>query len=154
MPRPLQCQYFEAQSHTPFDCCVRFVVVVTFHAATLATRRTLLPTWAGLAPAGSRQLRLAHHHLLLAGLPAHLCENTGVHRGRRKSFSISRSESQKFWWRYREKAIKKNHSPNSWLAHVFTQAQPIAAVRRAEEGRPRVSSRPGGSDAARGRFPP
>src|SRR5262252_9553096 len=78
MPRPPQCQYFEAQSHTPFDRCVRFVVVVTFHAATLATRRTLLPTWAGLAPAGSRQLRLAHHHILLAGLPAHLCENTSV----------------------------------------------------------------------------
>ena len=34
------------------------------------------------------------------------------------------SENQKFWWRYREKAIKKNHSPHSWLAHVFTQAAP------------------------------
>jgi hypothetical protein len=42
-------------------------VVVAFHAATLAARRTLLPTWIGLAPAGSRQLRLAHHHLLFAG---------------------------------------------------------------------------------------
>ena len=30
------------------------------------------------------------------------------------------SENQKFWWRYREKAIKKNYSPHSWLAHVFT----------------------------------
>src|SRR5262252_6868068 len=88
MPRPLQCQYFEAQSHTPFDCCVRFVVVVTFHAATLATRRTLLPTWAGLAPAGSRQLRLAHHHLLLAGLPAHLCENAQEPTRRRILFTI------------------------------------------------------------------
>src|SRR6516164_2382756 len=67
---PMCGQYFEAQSHTPFDCCVRFVVVVTFHAATLATRRTLLLTWTGLAPAGSRQLLLAHHHILLAGLPA------------------------------------------------------------------------------------
>src|SRR5215470_5566663 len=89
MPQPLQCQYFEAQSHTPFDCCVRFVVVVTFHAATLATRRTLLPTWAGLAPAGSRQLRLAHHHLLLAGLPAHLCENAQEPTTRRSVFSIA-----------------------------------------------------------------
>src|SRR5215472_5344601 len=89
MPQPLQCQYFEAQSHPPFDCCVRFVVVVTFHAATLATRRTLLPTWAGLAPAGSRQLRLAHHHLLLAGLPAHLCENAQEPTRRRIVFSIA-----------------------------------------------------------------
>ena len=39
---------------------IRFAVVVTFHAATLAARRTLLPTWTGLAPARSRQLRLAH----------------------------------------------------------------------------------------------
>src|SRR6516164_1574648 len=38
------------------------------------------------------------------------------------------SENQKFWWRYREKAIKKNHSPHSWLAHVFTQAGPKAVV--------------------------
>src|SRR6516162_10086888 len=29
------------------------------------------------------------HHLLLAGLPAHLCKNTGVQSARRKSFSIS-----------------------------------------------------------------
>ena len=32
------------------------------------------------------------------------------------------SVSQKFWWRNREKAIKKNHSPHTWLAHVFTKA--------------------------------
>jgi hypothetical protein len=30
-----------AQSHTPHDCCVRFAVVVAFHAATLATGRAL-----------------------------------------------------------------------------------------------------------------
>ena len=29
------------------------------------------------------------HHLLRAGLPAHLCENTGIQFARRKSFSIS-----------------------------------------------------------------
>ena len=29
------------------------------------------------------------HHLLLAGLPAHLCENTGIQSARRKSFLIS-----------------------------------------------------------------
>ena len=62
-------------------------MVVTFLDATLVTKRALPLTWAwaGLSPAGSRQLRLAHrysfiavdlHHLLLAGRPAHLCENT------------------------------------------------------------------------------
>src|SRR5436190_6360334 len=37
--------------------------------ATLATKRTLLLTWAGLAPAGSRQLCLAHllDHLVGGG---------------------------------------------------------------------------------------
>jgi len=35
-------------------------VVVTFPDATLVTRRALPLTWAGLSPAGSRQLRLAH----------------------------------------------------------------------------------------------
>jgi hypothetical protein len=49
-----------AQSHTPNDHCVRFAVVVTFLDATLVTRRALPITWAGLSPAGSRQLRLAH----------------------------------------------------------------------------------------------
>src|SRR5215831_16917302 len=29
------------------------------------------------------------HHLLLAGLPAHLCENTGIQSARRKPFLIS-----------------------------------------------------------------
>jgi len=49
-----------AQSHTPQDCCVRFAVVVAFHAATLATGRALPSTRTGLPPVGSRQLRLAH----------------------------------------------------------------------------------------------
>src|SRR5215813_8496981 len=41
--------------------------------ATLATKRTLLLTWAGLPPAGSRQLCLAHsfNHLVgVVGAPA------------------------------------------------------------------------------------
>src|SRR5215211_4307657 len=45
-----------AQSHTPQDCCVRFAVVVAFHAATLATGRALPLTRTGLSPAGTRQL--------------------------------------------------------------------------------------------------
>jgi hypothetical protein len=57
---PCDFKDFVAQSHTPSDHCVRFVVVVTFPDATLVTRRALPLTWAGLSPAGSRQLRLAH----------------------------------------------------------------------------------------------
>ena len=45
-----------AQSHTPQDCCVRFAVVVAFHAATLATGRALPLTRTGLSPVGTRQL--------------------------------------------------------------------------------------------------
>ena len=82
---PCDFKDFVAQSHTPDDHCVRFAVVVTFPDATLVTKRALPLTWAGLSPAGSRQLRLAHrysfiavdlHHLLLAGLPAHPCEKS------------------------------------------------------------------------------
>src|SRR6202035_3081366 len=77
---PCDFKDFVAQSHTPNDHCVRFAVVVTFPDATLVTRRALPLTWAGLSPAGSRQLRLTHcysftavdfHHILLASLPAH-----------------------------------------------------------------------------------
>jgi hypothetical protein len=49
-----------AQSHTPCNRCVRFAATVASGHATLATKRTLLLTWAGLAPAGSHQLCLAH----------------------------------------------------------------------------------------------
>ena len=49
-----------AQSHTPCNRCVRFATTVASGPATLATKRTLLLTWTGLAPAGSRQLCLAH----------------------------------------------------------------------------------------------
>ena len=59
---PCDFKDFVAQSHTPHDHCVRFAVVVTFPDATLVTRRALPLTWAGLSPAGSRQLRLAHHY--------------------------------------------------------------------------------------------
>jgi hypothetical protein len=45
---------------TPHDRCVRFVTVVTFRDATLTTRWALPLTSAGLSPAASRQLRLAH----------------------------------------------------------------------------------------------
>src|SRR3954447_22354957 len=49
-----------AISHTPCNRCVRFAAAVASGHATLATKRTLLLTWAGLAPAGSHQLCLAH----------------------------------------------------------------------------------------------
>jgi hypothetical protein len=45
-----------AQSHTPCNRCVRFATTVASGHATLATKRTLLLTWAGLSPAGSHQL--------------------------------------------------------------------------------------------------
>jgi cytochrome d ubiquinol oxidase subunit II len=57
---PCDFKDFVAQSHTPNDHCVRFVVVVTFHNATLVTRQALPLSRAGLSPAGPRQLRLAH----------------------------------------------------------------------------------------------
>ena len=58
---PCDFKDFVAQSHTPNDHCVRFAVVVTFPDATLVTKRALPLTWAGLSPAGSRQLHLAHY---------------------------------------------------------------------------------------------
>ena len=48
-----------SESHTPGNCCVRFVATVASGHATLATRRALPLTWAGLTPAGSHQLCLA-----------------------------------------------------------------------------------------------
>jgi hypothetical protein len=41
---------------TPCNCCVRFATAVANGHATLATKRTLTLTWAGLTPAGSHQL--------------------------------------------------------------------------------------------------
>src|SRR3954469_15281380 len=54
---------------TPHASCVRFATTVASGHATLATKRTLLLTWAGLPPAGSRQLCLAHSldHLVGSG---------------------------------------------------------------------------------------
>ncbi len=78
---PCEFKDFVAQSHTPHDYCVRFVVVVAFHNATLVIGRALPLSRTGLSPAGPRQLRLAHryaftvrdsHPLLLAGLAAHI----------------------------------------------------------------------------------
>src|SRR5215208_5648785 len=57
---PCAVRSFVAQSHTPCNRCVRFATTVASGHATLATKRTLLLTWAGLPPAGSRQLCLAH----------------------------------------------------------------------------------------------
>src|SRR3954465_10374183 len=56
-------------THTPCNRCVRFPTTVASGHATLATKRTLLLTWAGLPPAGSHQLCLAHSfdHLVGAG---------------------------------------------------------------------------------------
>src|SRR3954462_12740852 len=47
--------------------CVRFATTVASGHATLATKRTLLLTWAGLPPAGSHQLCLAHSFDHLVG---------------------------------------------------------------------------------------
>src|SRR5947207_4736013 len=58
---------FVAQSHTPCNRCVRFVPTVASGHATLATKRALPLTWAGLPPAGSRQLCLAHSFDHLVG---------------------------------------------------------------------------------------
>src|SRR5262249_48798738 len=59
---------FVAQSRTPRNRCVRFATTVASGHATLATKRTLLLTWAGLTPAGSHQLCLAHSFDHLVGL--------------------------------------------------------------------------------------
>src|ERR1700730_16470117 len=66
--RPHVMCSFVAQSHTPCNRCVRFAPTVASGHATLATKRTLLLTWAGLSPAGSHQLCLAHlfDHLVSA----------------------------------------------------------------------------------------
>ncbi len=53
---PCDVKGFVAQSHTPHDCCVRFAPAVADRRATLASRRALPLTCAGLPPAGSRQL--------------------------------------------------------------------------------------------------
>jgi hypothetical protein len=63
-------------THTPCNRCVRFATTVASGHATLATKRTLLLTWAGLSPAGSHQLCLAHlfDHLVVAGEQRHVME--------------------------------------------------------------------------------
>src|SRR4029077_6813454 len=58
---PLQCLTFRGSIPHPMQslCTLRNTTVTSGHA-TLATKRTLPLTWAGLAPAGSHQLCLAH----------------------------------------------------------------------------------------------
>src|SRR3954469_25085114 len=64
---PCAVRSFVAQSHTPCNRCVRFATTVASGHATLATKRTLLLTWAGLPPAGSHQLCLAQSFDHLVG---------------------------------------------------------------------------------------
>ena len=68
-----------AQSHTPCNRCVRFATTVASGNATLATKRTLLLTWAGLAPAGSHQLAagalIPINNISLGTLPAERVKN-------------------------------------------------------------------------------
>src|SRR5258708_3581993 len=75
---PCDFKDFVAQSHTPNDHCVRFAVVITFHDATLVTRRALPLSRTGLSPAGPRQLRLAHRSSLQ---PPALATMSGVSSG-------------------------------------------------------------------------
>src|SRR5258705_5321661 len=60
---PCDVRSFVAQSHTPCNRCVRFATTVASGHATLATKRTLLLTWAGLPPAGSHQLAWRTHSI-------------------------------------------------------------------------------------------
>ena len=60
--------------------CVRFATTVASGHATLATKRTLLLTWAGLPPAGSHQLCLAHS----------LNDLVGAREPRRRHFEAER----------------------------------------------------------------
>jgi hypothetical protein len=57
---------------TPCNRCVRFAATIASGNATLAIKRTLLLTWAGLAPAGS--------HQLTAGAPVGKGEQRRRHR--------------------------------------------------------------------------
>src|SRR5262249_57519854 len=59
----------------PCNRCVRFATTVASGHATLATKRTLLLTWAGLSPAGSHQLCLAHSLDHLVGDREHAGRN-------------------------------------------------------------------------------
>src|SRR6266487_6388197 len=80
---------FVAQSHTPRNRCVRFATTVASGHATLATKRTLLLTWAGLTPAGSHQLCLAHSFDHLVGAS----EQRGRH-GQAERLSGSKIDDQ------------------------------------------------------------
>src|SRR3954452_2487582 len=59
-PRPLRCLIFRGSIPHPMQSLCTLATTVASGHATLATKRTLLLTWAGLPPAGSHQLCLAH----------------------------------------------------------------------------------------------
>src|ERR1700730_9843624 len=61
---------FVAKSHTPSKRCVRFATTVASGHATLATKRTLLLTWAGLAPADRAALPGAFPHSITSSAMA------------------------------------------------------------------------------------
>ena len=67
-------------------------MVVTFHAATLTTGRALPLTRAGLSPAGTRQLCLAHLTLIVARHNEHFC----LELARAAGLPAVRTEVQKF----------------------------------------------------------
>jgi stalled ribosome alternative rescue factor ArfA len=52
-----------------------------------------------------------------------LCKNPAFILRVKSLSRFRQSENQKRCGSYREKAIKKNDSPHSWLAHVFTQVR-------------------------------
>src|SRR4029077_7674223 len=79
---PLQCLTFRGSIPHPMQslCTLRNTTVTSGHA-TLATKRTLPLTWAGLAPAGSHQLCLAHLFDHLVGDQLHRVGNGNADSG-------------------------------------------------------------------------
>src|SRR2546427_11305243 len=55
---------------TPHAICVRFVTTVARDHATLATKRALPLTWAGLPPAGSHQLAWRTYSITSSAQPS------------------------------------------------------------------------------------
>src|SRR5262249_34702627 len=82
-PAPTMSDLSWLNSHTPCNRCVRFATTVASGHATLATKRTLLLTWAGLPPAGSHQLCLAHSFDHLVSKNIHLGRDRDTKRVRR-----------------------------------------------------------------------
>src|SRR5882762_8851210 len=61
------------------------------------------------------------HHLLLAGLPAHLCENSDVELARRTFVSIALNRKEQHRQSQSKGDKREDNSTHSLLAHVFTQ---------------------------------